>query len=238
MAIRQHKNQLSMTVNRPLPNGTAVSPTNHDPPKPIAICGMACRLPSGISSPRQLWDFLQAGGDARSKVPASRYNVEAFYDPSGKPGTTKTEHGYFLDDDLTKIDTSTLSMPRKELEKLDPQQRLMLKVARECVEDAGEVAWEGKEVGCYIGNLGEDWLEMLAHDTQSFGIYRLTGQGDFSLSNRISYEMNLRGPRSVMSQPKVRLRFSNLTLYQYDRTDRMFGLNGGIARSLCGSRAR
>ncbi|TGO20105.1 hypothetical protein BTUL_0001g01140 [Botrytis tulipae] len=164
------------------------------PPKPIAICGMACRLPSGIKTPQQLWEFLLAGGDARSKVPESRYNIEAFYDPSGKPGTTKTQHGYFLDEDLANLDTSFFSMPRKEVERIDPQQRLMLEVARECFEDGGEIGWRGKKIGCYAGNLGDDWLEMLAQDTQNFGIYRLSGYGDFSLSNRISYEMNLQGP--------------------------------------------
>lgn len=171
-----------------------------NPPKPIAICGMACRLPSGIKTPQQLWEFLLAGGDARSKVPESRYNIEAFYDPSGKPGTTKTQHGYFLDEDLANLDTSFFSMPRKEVERIDPQQRLMLEVARECFEDGGETGWRGKKIGCYVGNLGDDWLEMLAQDAQNFGIYRLSGYGDFSLSNRISYEMNLHGPRYVKSQ--------------------------------------
>lgn len=176
-------------------------------PKPIAICGMACRLPSGIKTPQQLWDFLVAGGDARSKVPESRYNIEAFFDPSGKPGTTKTQHGYFLDDDLTSMDTSFFSMPRKEVERIDPQQRLMLEVARECLEDGGETGWRGKKIGCYVGNLGDDWLEMLAQDTQNYGIYRLSGYGDFSLGNRVSYELNLQGPRYVRHHVWTRIGF-------------------------------
>lgn len=76
-----------------------------DPPKPIAICGMACRLPKGIKTPQELWKFLLAGEDARSKVPESRYNIEAFCDSSGKPGTTSTAHGFFLDENLAKLDT-------------------------------------------------------------------------------------------------------------------------------------
>jgi Beta-ketoacyl synthase, N-terminal domain len=178
-------------------NGHATSTTSNPPPQPIAICGMACRLPQGIKTPQQLWEFLLAGGDARSKVPESRYNIEAFYDPSGKPGTTKTEHGYFLDeDDLANLDTSFFSMPRKEVERIDPQQRLMLEVARECFEDGGETGWRGKKIGCYVGNLG---------DTQNYGIYRLSGYGDFSLSNRISYQMDLQGPRYVYYHHLVQL---------------------------------
>ena len=164
---------------------------------PIAICGMAIRLPAGLNNLQQLWDFLLAKGDARSKVPKSRYNVSAFYDPTGKPGTVKTEYGYFLDEDISLLDTSFFSMARMEVERLDPQQRLMLEVARECLEDAGETNWRGKKIGCYIGSLGEDWCEMFARETQNHGNYRITGHGDFALSNRVSYEMDLKGPRFV-----------------------------------------
>ncbi|KAF7193808.1 Highly reducing polyketide synthase FUM1, partial [Pseudocercospora fuligena] len=156
---------------------------------------MACRLPCSIRSPRQLWDFLCSGHDARSKVPGSRYNIEAFHDVSGKVGTIKTEYGYFLDDDLSGLDTSIFPVSRMELEQMDPQQRLMLEVARECLEDAGETGYNGQRIGVFVGNLGEDWREMSKQDTENHGHFRYIGYEDFSLSNRISYEMNLHGPR-------------------------------------------
>ena len=161
----------------------------------IAICGMAVRLPNGIRTPQQLWHFLLSKGDARSRVPESRYNVSAFYDPSGKPGTVVTEHGYFIDEDIGALDTSFFSMPRMELERADPQQRLLLETTRECLEDAGETKWRGKQIGCYVGNLGEDWCEMFARETQNWGMYRASGSGDFALSNRVAYEMDFKGPR-------------------------------------------
>lgn len=169
---------------------------NHRRP-PIAICGIALHLPAGLKTPQQLWDFLLAGGDARGRIPSSRYNVAAFHDPTGKHGTVISEYGYFLDEDIGALDTSFFSMPRMELERTDPQQRLMLEVVRECFEDAGETAWRGKRIGCYMGSLGEDWCEMSARETQSWGGYRYTGYGDFALSNRVSYEMDLQGPRFV-----------------------------------------
>lgn len=164
---------------------------------PIAICGMALRLPGGLTTPQELWEFLLAKGDARSRVPQSRYNLSTFYSPTGKPGTVSTEHGYFLDDsvDLGALDTSFFTMPRTEVERADPQQRLLLEVARECFEDAGVTNWRGKTIGCYVGNFGEDWLEMFTKETQQWGMHRVVGTGDFVLSNRISYEMDLRGPR-------------------------------------------
>ncbi|OTA56526.1 fatty acid synthase S-acetyltransferase [Hypoxylon sp. EC38] len=163
---------------------------------PIAICGMALRLPGGLTTPQELWEFLLNKGDARCRVPESRYNLSAFYSPSGKPGTVSTEYGYFLDDsvDLGALDTSFFTMPRTEVERADPQQRLLLEVARECFEDAGVTNWRGKTIGCYVGNFGEDWLEMFAKESQQWGMHRVVGTGDFVLSNRLSYEMDLRGP--------------------------------------------
>src|SRR5205814_8238548 len=61
---------------------------------PIAICGMAIRLPGGLSTPQQFWEFLLAKGDGRCRVPESRYNVSSFYSSDRKPGTTNTEYGY------------------------------------------------------------------------------------------------------------------------------------------------
>ena len=164
---------------------------------PIAICGMSLRLPAGLKTPQELWKFLLAGSDARGRIPSSRYNVAAFHDPAGKHGTVITEYGYFLDEDLGALDTSFFSMPRMEVERTDPQQRLMLEATRECFEDAGEMAWRGKRIGCYMGSLGEDWCEMFAKESQNWGPYRYTGFGDFALSNRVSYEMDLQGPRFV-----------------------------------------
>lgn len=173
--------------------------TSYGQATPIAICGMALRLPGGSSTPQQLWDFLVAKGDARSKVPQSRYNAAAFHSTSGKPASVGTEYGYFLDEtnDLGALDTSFFSMSRTEVERADPQQRLMLEVARECFEDAGITNWRGKAIGCYVGSFGEDWLDLFAKETQPWGRFRVTGTGDFMLSNRLSYEMDLRGPRYV-----------------------------------------
>ncbi|KAJ6183837.1 hypothetical protein N7519_005138 [Penicillium mononematosum] len=170
------------------------------PPEPIAICGMSVRLPGGLHTPQQLWDFLIAKGDARGKVPKSRYNASTYYSDTQKPGSIKTEYGYFLDEsiDIASVDTSFFTMGKLEVERMDPQQRQMLEVARECMEDAGETNWKGRPIGCYMGSFGEDWLELYGKETQQYGQYRVSGYGDFMLPNRVSYEMDLTGPSMVM----------------------------------------
>jgi len=98
-------------------------------------------------------------------------------------------------------------MRRDEVGRSDPQQRLMLEVVRECMEDAGETNWRGKRIGCYMGNFGEDWLEMISKESQQYGLYRSTGCGDFMLPNRISYEFDIHGPRFVSIVLYKTLRF-------------------------------
>lgn len=183
-----------------LSNGHAMTATNglagNPTATPMAICGMALRLPGSLRTPQEFWKFLVEKGDARSRVPESRFNIDAYYAPGRKPAHVGTEYGFFLDDsvDLSALDTSFFSPGRVEAERLDPQQRLLLEVARECFEDAGITGWKGKSIGSYVGSFGEDWQEMGFRDDQQYGIHRVGGSQDFMLANRISYEMGFRGP--------------------------------------------
>ena len=164
---------------------------------PIVICGLGVRLPGGVRNAEDFWDLLVNGQDAQGPVRSDRYNLDSFNDTLGKKGAIKIQKGYFLDDDLTSLDTSFFSMSKDELEKSDPQQRQLLEVTKECLESAGEIDYRGKLVGCYVGTFGEDWLEMSARETQHCGGYILTGHSDLIISNRVSYEYDLRGPRCV-----------------------------------------
>ncbi|PGH10329.1 hypothetical protein GX51_00086 [Blastomyces parvus] len=181
----------------PIQNGTnGLNRAMGEKDFPIAICGMALRLPGGLATPQDFWEFLLAKGDARGRVPKSRYNVSAYYSETGKAGSVISQYGYFLDDSVNigSLDASRFSMSRAELESSDPQQRLMLEVVREALDDAGEVSFKGSLTGCYMGTYGEDWLELQSRDNQQTGVYRVDGYNDFMLSSRISYEMDFRGP--------------------------------------------
>ncbi|KAL9069203.1 MAG: hypothetical protein Q9157_006247 [Trypethelium eluteriae] len=162
---------------------------------PIAIVGMGMRLPGGVKSAESFWELLVQKKDGRCVVPGDRFNIEAFQSSSGKHGTIKSQHGYFLQDaNLQHLDASFFSMNKTEVERLDPQQRILLEVVWECMENAGQVGWRGKNIGCYVGVFGEDWLDLSTKDTQNLGMYRITGSADFVLANRVSYEYNLGGP--------------------------------------------
>ncbi|KAI1171106.1 putative polyketide synthase [Nemania sp. FL0916] len=165
---------------------------------PVAICGMGMRLPGGIRTSDALYEFLLNKRDARGPVPPDRYNVDGFYNAQGKSNSLSVLRGYWLDDvTLSHFDPSLFSMGRSEIEELDPQQRLLLEVVRETFENAAETNWQGKNIGCYVGSFGEDWSNLHAKDLQHRGFRVMTGYMDLWQANRVSYEYDLRGPRSM-----------------------------------------
>ncbi|MCJ1307874.1 hypothetical protein MMC25_001522 [Agyrium rufum] len=164
----------------------------------IMICGLALRLPGGISNAESFWELLHNGKDARSLIPSDRYNVNGFNASLGGKGAIETQHGYFLTENLACLDTSFFTLTKNELEKTDPQQRQLLEVVRECLENSGEVDYRGKLIGCYVGTFGEDWLYMAGKESQHTGGYVMTGHGDLMLANRVSYEYDFLGPSMVI----------------------------------------
>ncbi|KAI1106697.1 hypothetical protein F4804DRAFT_347634 [Jackrogersella minutella] len=166
--------------------------------EPVAICGMAMRLPGGIKTAEDYWDVLYNGKDMRSPVPLSRYNIKGFDGSMGKTNTIQQDHAYFLEDDLAAFDAGLFSMTRNELEKADPQQRLLLLVVRECLESAGVTDYRGSLTGFFVGTFSEDWLQTQSKEEQHATGYVLTGHLDPMLANRVAFEYDLRGPCFVI----------------------------------------
>ncbi|KAJ6082548.1 hypothetical protein N7499_007422 [Penicillium canescens] len=190
--------------------------SSHTVPFPIAVVGMAMRLPGGVNNADSFWEMLVNKRDGHCEVPGTRYNVDAFYSPSA-PGTVKTRHGYFLQDNIAHIDRSFFSMSQMEAAKLDPQQRLLLEVVWECMESGGQTNWRGSNIGCFVGVFGEDWLEISTKDVQSIDRSHALCTGDFAISNRLSYEYDLQGPsityRTACSSSMVGLHEACQALY-------------------------
>jgi acyl transferase domain-containing protein len=174
--------------------------------EPIAICGIGLRLPGGVHNGDEFWQLLVEGRDARGKIPPTRFSADGFDASLSGQKAMRTRYGYFLEDDISQFDISFFSMSKKEVEKCDPQQRILLEVVRECLDDAGEVNYRGQPIGCYVGTFGHDWYEMTIKDLYGIGNYSLMGAGDLILANRVSYEFDLRGPRFVFS-PSVNHHF-------------------------------
>lgn len=123
--------------------------------EPIAVVGFACRLPGANHNPQKLWDFLERGNIAPNIVPKTRFNIEGHYDGSHKPGTMRPKGGMFVGDiDLADFDASFFEIGGTEAIAMDPNQRQMLEVVYEGLENAGITLekLDGASVACYVGS--------------------------------------------------------------------------------------
>lgn len=144
-------------------NGTAVNGHAHVEPdhdiiqEPIAIVGIGLRLPGRTHSPESLWELLVNKKETSGPIPPSRFNAAGFYSASKSPGTIVVQRGHFLDesDELDRLDTSFFSMSKAEVAKMDPQQRMLLEVVWECMENAGQRDWRGSNTGVFVGTWGD-----------------------------------------------------------------------------------
>ena len=163
---------------------------------PVAVIGMACRLPGGIDSPQQLWEALLEGRDLVTEIPDDRWDVEAFYDPEpGVPGRSVTRWGAFLDD-VGGFDCDFFGMTEREATAIDPQHRLLLETSWEAIEYAGidPTTLGGTRTGVFVGLTHSDYELLSADCGAAEGPYGFTGTSNSFASGRVSYALGLRGP--------------------------------------------
>ncbi|RDA94924.1 hypothetical protein CP533_0174 [Ophiocordyceps camponoti-saundersi (nom. inval.)] len=168
--------------------------TEQSPPSPIAIIGMGLRLPGGVSTANEFWDLLINKRDGRRRVPSDRFNVDGFHGSAAHRQKVASDHGYFLDADIKAFDNDSFPSSASDLERLDPQQKLLTEVAWETIESAGQASLRGSDMGVYVGVFGEDWHNIMHQDRQSTGNSRSIASGDFALANWLSYALDVRGP--------------------------------------------
>ncbi|CZR44814.1 putative polyketide synthase [Fusarium proliferatum ET1] len=164
---------------------------------PLCIVGMACRLPGGIRSPDDLWDFLMQKKSAYAPVPADRYNIDGFYHPqSNRSGATNVPGGYFINEDVRQFDNAFFDINNLEATYMDPQQRKILEVVYECLVSSGTSmeAVAGSNTGVYVANFTVDYQPLQLRDPDYLHRYVTTGSGATIMSNRISHVFNLHGP--------------------------------------------
>jgi polyketide synthase 5 len=166
------------------------------PVAPVAIIGMACRLPGGIDSPESLWEALLRGDDLVTEVPPDRWDGDEHYDPEpGVPGRSVSKWGAFLDD-VAGFDADFFGISESEATAIDPQHRLLLETSWEALEHAGlsPVRLAGSRTGVYVA-LGHNDYQLLAADANALeGPYGFLGNGYCMASGRIAYALGLHGP--------------------------------------------
>ena len=167
--------------------------------EPIAVIGTSCRFPGNVNNLKQYWDFLKSGKDAVREIPRQRWNWAFHYDENtDKNGKMHVKRGCFLDQDIESFDASFFEISPREAAILDPQQRILLELTYEALEDAvGNVkSLSGSQTGVYVGAFMQDNLltQMGASAKAQMGTHTAVSSTMTMISNRMSYTFDLRGP--------------------------------------------
>ncbi|WP_433598098.1 alpha/beta fold hydrolase [Nocardia sp. CA-135953] len=150
--------------------------------EPLAVVGVGCRFPGGVGSVDGLWGVVSGGCDVVGRWPGDRGWDEGLFDPRvGVVGRSYSRWGGFLEG-AGLFDAGFFGVSPREALEIDPQQRLVLEVGWEALENAGldPRGLGGAEVGVFMG--------VMYHD------YGLIGQAGSLVSGRLAYVLGLGGP--------------------------------------------
>ena len=167
--------------------------------EPIAVIGIGCRFPGGASSPQAFWKNLLEGRDAVTVIPRSRWDIDLYYDPDHEtPGKMSTRWGAFIEK-VDHFDAEFFGITPREARSMDPQQRILMEVVWEALEDAGHASMqelEGSATGVFIGITTDDYAQLLLQTAGAQGIdtYYASGVARSIASGRLSYFLGLIGP--------------------------------------------
>jgi acyl transferase domain-containing protein/SAM-dependent methyltransferase len=169
--------------------------------EPIAIVGMGCRFPGGVSDEAGYWTLLREGVDAIREMPSDRWNTAAYYDADPMtPGKMATRFGGFLDG-IDGFDHAFFGITPREAASVDPQQRLVLEVAWEALEHAGISPDDVMEqpVGIFIGAGLQDYFQLLLRrPTADIDAYVASGGTLSVIAGRLAYFLGTQGPALVV----------------------------------------
>lgn len=171
--------------------------------EPVAIIGIGCRFP-GAKGPQAFWRLLADGVDAITEVPANRFDINAFYDPTpGAAGKISSRFGGFIAD-VENFDAGFFGISPRETEAMDPQQRILIEVAYEALEDAGLPPDRGgmSGTGVFLGMMSDDYLRH-TYRTTDLDLTIATGGSRGTAAARISYALGFQGPSLVVDSDRA-----------------------------------
>ncbi|MFK4070371.1 type I polyketide synthase [Streptomyces sp. NPDC029674] len=165
--------------------------------EPIAVIGMACRLPGGVRSPEEFWELISTGGDAVAPLPGNRnWDLDSLYDPDPEStGTSYVREGGFVYD-AGDFDPTFFGIGPTEAAAMAPQQRLALETAWEAIERAGidPLTLRSSDTSTFIGCDGLDYALGASEVPEGTAGYFTIGNSGSVTSGRVAYTLGLEGP--------------------------------------------
>jgi acyl transferase domain-containing protein/phospholipid N-methyltransferase len=161
--------------------------------EPVAIIGMACRFPGGVSSPAAFWELLANGVDAITEVPPERWDMHELHGEG--PGRIRSRFGGFLDGEVGRFDAPFFRIAPVEAAAMDPQQKLLLETHWEALEHAGlnPETLQGSATGLFVGTFCDDFKLIQAREPE-IGLYYGTGTANAVTAGRLAYFLGTAGP--------------------------------------------
>ena len=163
----------------------------------IAVVGMGMRFPNGVKSPEDFYEILKQGIDCVTEVPKERWDRNSYYDSQQNVyGTLASCKGGYLKE-VDGFDADFFQISEKEARAMDPQQRILLEVVWEALEEGGHVPSSLREsdTGVFIGSFCQDYYMMNGDPSHSeVNSFTATGITNTLLANRISYVFDWTGP--------------------------------------------
>jgi len=163
----------------------------HRVSEPIAVVGIGCRFPGGVSTPEGLWELVESGTDAITELPGDRGWAADRPDPAWRGGFIAG---------ADRFDAAFFGISPREALALDPQQRLLLETTWEALERAGidPLSLRGSRTGVFVGTNGQSYLRLLVHTKADVEGHTATGTAAAVMSGRLSYSLGLEGPTATI----------------------------------------
>ena len=162
---------------------------------PIAVIGMACRFPGAVQDPQAFWSMMQSKTDCIGPIPHDRWDTSLLENLNLSAETQFAKVGGFLES-VYDFDHERFDISSREAAQIDPQQRILLEMAWQCMEDAAlsPLRLEQSETGVYLGVISHDFERLSLADRGAINAYSGLGRSSSITANRISYSFNLTGP--------------------------------------------
>lgn len=164
----------------------------------IAVIGMSINV-AGASSVPEFWNLLASGKSQHRLVSEDKFSFETVFREND---TKRNWYGNFIDG-VEDFDHKFFKKTPRESAGMDPQQRLLLQCAYQAVEmsgyfnnttetDLGAQTADPKNIGCYIGMCGNDYVSNASHHAPT--AFTATGTLRSFVAGKLSHYFGWLGP--------------------------------------------